>query len=552
MSKESEEIKRLQAENEDLQARLDEAEETLRAIRSGEVDALVVNDREGAQIYTLQGAEQPYRVMVDNMFAGACTTTEDGTIIYSNEHFAGMLKVPLEKVTGNSIMSLVSDEDKARLEALFKLANAVRISEEIKLRAPDGSEVPTYLSINTVPADHTHVTIVAIDLTERKRAEAESRSLQKLESLRVLAGGIAHDLNNLMVAIMGNAGLALHALPPGSPAWEYVADIEKSTEKVTNFSKQILSFTSKVPPKKEPVQLNDIVNDTAHFLMASISKRVEIDYSLSDDLPAILAEPQNMQQIVMNLIINASDAIGDNKGTIKVSTGKMYADRKYLDSLYKNGVPEGEYVYVEVADTGCGMSPETRKRIFEPFFTTKFTGRGIGLSAVFGIVNAHGGTIALESEGGCGATFKVLLPVPENPVEAAATKTVSEDVWHGKGTILVCDDEKDSLLMAKKVLEGAGYNVLTAMDGAEAIKIFNKKKDSISAVILDLIMPHVRGDEAAKEIRKIRPDVNILLLSGYHEIDLSEIGNGQGNTATLEKPYKITKLLRAVQDILKD
>jgi two-component system, cell cycle sensor histidine kinase and response regulator CckA len=386
---------------------------------------------------------------------------------------------------------------------------------------------------------------------ELKRAEAEALHMQKLESLRVLAGGIAHDLNNLMVAVMGNAGLALRALPPGSPAREFVADIEKATEKVTNFSRQILSFTSKVAPNIEPVQLNEIVNDTAHFLLASISKNAELEFSLSDGLPVILAEPQNMQQIVMNLIINASDAIGDNKGIIKVSTGKMHADRKYLDSLYRNGIPEGEYVFFEVSDTGCGMSAETRKRIFEPFFTTKFTGRGIGLSAVFGIVSAHGGTIALESEEGCGATFRILLPVPVMPVKTAASKPDAEDVWHGKGSILLVDDEKDSLLLAKKVLETAGYSVLTAGDGAEAIKTYRKNSDTISAVIMDLVMPHVRGDEAAKEMRAIKDDVNVLLLSGFHEIDLTDLKKGPGKTATLEKPYKITKLLGAVQDILK-
>ena len=387
---------------------------------------------------------------------------------------------------------------------------------------------------------------------ERKRAEERALQMQKLESLRVLAGGIAHDLNNLMVAVMGNAGLALHALPNGSPAREYVADIEKATEKVTNFSNQILSFTSNAATKREPVNLNAIVNDTAHFLLASITKSAELEFRLSEDLPAIMADPQSMQQIVMNLIINASDAIGERKGSIRVSTGKMYADRKYLDSLYKNGIPEGEYIYVEVADTGCGMSPDTRKRIFEPFFTTKFTGRGIGLSAVFGIVCAHGGTIALESEEGCGAKFRILLPVPAKPVAAAAVKPVSEDVWHGKGSILIVDDEKDSLLMAKKVLESAGYSVLTAEDGAEAIKVYRNNSDTVSVVILDLVMPHVRGDEAAKEIRRIRDDVSILLLSGYHEIDLTGINNGPGKTTILEKPYKITKLLGAVQDILKD
>jgi signal transduction histidine kinase/CheY-like chemotaxis protein len=388
------------------------------------------------------------------------------------------------------------------------------------------------------------------EIAERKRVEAEALNMQKLESLRVLAGGIAHDLNNMMVAITGNAGLALRVLPFGSPAREFVADIEKATEKITNFSRQILSFTSKAAPKKEPAQLNDVLENTAHFLMASIPKTIDLEYTLTDGLPVIMAEPQNMQQIVMNLIINASDAIGDNRGSIKASTGKIHAGRKYLDSLHPAGLPAGDYVYVEVKDTGHGMSPETRMRIFEPFYTTKFTGRGLGLSAVFGIVSAHGGAIDIESEEGRGTTFRVLLPVPDKPLELAQSEPAAEDIHSGKGVILVVDDEMDSLLMAKKVLEGAGYSVITAVDGAEAIRLYRKKSDAISAVILDLIMPYIRGDEAAKEMRTIRGDANILLLSGYHEIDLTDLNKGPGKTATLEKPYKITKLLGAVQDLL--
>jgi CheY-like chemotaxis protein len=265
-----------------------------------------------------------------------------------------------------------------------------------------------------------------------------------------------------------------------------------------------------------------------------------------------MADPQNMQQIVMNLIINASDAIGDSKGTIRVSTEKIRADRKYLDSLHPARLPEGDYVYVEVSDTGSGMSPEIRMKIFEPFYTTKFTGRGLGLSAVFGIVSAHGGAIGLETAEGRGATFRVLLPVPAKPVEVAATeKPVSEAVWSGKGTILLVDDEESALKLAKKVLESAKYTVLTAADGSEAIEVFREKAGSISAVIMDLIMPHVRGDEAAKEIRKIKDDINILLVSGYHDIDLTELKRGPGRTALLEKPYRIDKFLGAVQDILK-
>jgi signal transduction histidine kinase len=389
------------------------------------------------------------------------------------------------------------------------------------------------------------------EIAGRKRAEKEALRMQKLDSLRILAGGIAHDLNNIMVAVEANAGLALKAVGSDSPASDYLIGIEKASEKVVAFSKQIRSFTGKAETEKEPVQLNEVIKDTVALLLASISNKADLECSLPDDLPIIIANPQNMQQVVMNLIINASDALGKDHGTIKVSTGKICADRGYLDSLNPTGLPEGDYIYFEVSDTGCGMSLETRRRIFEPFYTTKFTGRGLGLSAVLRIVSVHGGAIGLESKEGQGTTFRVLLPLPAKPVEVAATKPVSEDVWRGKGTILLVDDDKDILLMAKMVLETAGYNVLAAEDGPRAIEIFREKANSISAVITDQIMPLVRGDEVAKEVRKMRGDINILLLSGFNEIDLTDISGGPGNTAFLEKPYKVTRLLEAVQDILK-
>ncbi len=398
---------------------------------------------------------------------------------------------------------------------------------------------------------------LAEEISERKRAEEEALRMQKLESLRVLAGGIAHDLNNMMVAVEANAGLALMVLGKDSPVSEYLIGIEDAAEKVAQFSKQILSFTGKAETKRETVHLNEIVKETARLLLASVSRNAALEYALSDDLPAIEANTANIQQVVMNLIINASEALGNKKGTIKVSTGKIRPDRKYLDSLHPAGLPEGDYVFVEVSDIGCGISPETRRRIFDPFYTTKFTGRGLGLSSVLGIVSVHGGAIGVESEEGCGATFRVLLPVSKKLMGLEKEKPVSPepepapDVRRGKCTVLVVDDEEAVLLMAKKVLERAGYKVLTAADGSEAIDIFRENHDSISAVIIDLIMPHVRGDEAMKEIRKIKNDVNILLLSGYHEIDLTGITGGPGKTAFLEKPYRIKKLLGAVQDILK-
>ena len=275
--------------------------------------------------------------------------------------------------------------------------------------------------------------------------------MQKLESLKVLAGGIAHDLNNLMVAVDANAGLALKALPPDSPARELIEGIEKAVAKVSTFSKQIMSFTGKLGAMKEPVSLNEMVEDTSHFLLASISKNASLEFRLSDGLPAIMADPQNIQQVVMNLILNASDALEEGKGKIEVCTGKLKAERPYLDSMHLGkDLAEGEYLFIEVSDTGCGMDEETKGRVFDPFYTTKFTGRGLGLSAVFGIVKGHGGAIGLKSGKGRGTTFRVLLPLPEEPLQAGVKSRNQKTSGPAAGRYLSWTTTKASACLPEK------------------------------------------------------------------------------------------------------
>ena len=402
----------------------------------------------------------------------------------------------------------------------------------------------------------------ALDRRERKKAEEKTATaekalwesearMQKLESLRALAGGIAHDLNNLMVAVDANAGLALKALPPDSPARELIEGIEKAVAKVSTFSKQIMSFTGKFEAIKEAVSLNEMVEDTSHFLLASISKDAAIEFRLSDGLPAIMADPQNIQQVVMNLILNASDALEKRKGKIEVCTGKLHAKRPYLDTLHLGkDLAEGEYLFVEVSDSGCGMDEETKGRVFDPFYTTKFTGRGLGLSAVFGIVKGHGGAIGLTSAKGQGTTFKVLLPVSGEPLQARVEKQESKDVWSGGGTILVVDDDESVRMLTRKVLETAGYKVLTASDGRQGIEVFRQSGESISLVLIDLIMPQMRGDEAVREMRKLKDGIKILFLSGYNDVQMTDMADGPGKAAIMMKPYKVTKLLQKVQEVL--
>ena len=253
----------------------------------------------------------------------------------------------------------------------------------------------------------------------------------------------------------------------------------------------------------------------------------------------------------MNLILNASDALEESKGKIKVCTGKFNARRPYLDSMHLGkDLAEGEYLFIEVSDSGCGMDEETKGRVFDPFYTTKFTGRGLGLSAVFGIVKGHGGAIGLTSGKGQGTTFKVLLPVPKEPLQTGVEKQESKDVWSGGGTILVVDDDESVRMLTRKVLETAGYKVLTASDGRHGIEVFRQNGESISLVLIDLIMPRMRGDEAAREMRKLKGDIKILFLSGYNDLQLADMADESGKAAIMMKPYKVTKLLEKVQEVM--
>lgn len=330
-------------------------------------------------------------------------------------------------MVGKDVKTRKEDEDERLRE------QTAAMNEQLMLAAVRQHELMEAVEKLNAELEAKNAQLIA-EIAERKRIEDEALRMQNLESLRVLAGGIAHDLNNMMVAVEANAGLALKVLGKDSRASEYLIGIENAAEKVAAFSKQILSFTGKSEAVREAVHLNEIVQDTARLLIATLSKDAVLEYALADDLPAIEANPPNIQQVVMNLIINASEALSNDKGTIRVSTGKISANRKYLDSLHPAGLPEGEYEYIEVSDTGCGISAETRKKIFDPFYSTKFTGRGLGLSAVLGIVSVHGGAIGLETKEGCGTTFRVILPVSDKVMEAVREKPASEDIRRGRGT----------------------------------------------------------------------------------------------------------------------
>jgi CheY-like chemotaxis protein len=330
-----------------------------------------------------------------------------------------------------------------------------------------------------------------------------------------------------------------------SPGVENLHKIVESAARASDLAKQMLAYSGKGKFVIEPVNLNLLLKDMLHMLEVSISKNAVLRLNPFPNLPTVEADATQLRQIVMNLVINASEAIGDKSGVIAITTGCMDCDRSYLKDVWLNeNLGEGLYVYLEIADTGCGMDKDIMAKIFDPFFTTKFTGRGLGMAAVMGIVRGHKGAIKVYSEPGKGTTFKLLMPASEKPMELFNYNKIKDD-WKGSGTVLLVDDEESVRGIGKEMLQELGFMVLTANDGREAIEIF-KHNPEINLVILDLTMPHVDGEQCFRGLRQLKPDVKVIMSSGYNEQEVTQKFVGKGLAGFVQKPYSLSILREAL------
>ncbi len=458
----------------------------------------------------------------------------------------------------------IHPEDIAAMDAAVETATRHQgaTRTHTRIRRPNG-EVRHCLSIiegDIEPSGKAHVIGLIQDLTDSRRAEEEQRKLeqqvmqsQKLESLGVLAGGIAHDFNNLLTSILGNSDLARSELSPASSACVYLEDIEKVTRRAADLCRQMLAYSGKGRFVVRPLSLNDVVREMAYLLGVSISKKVVIKYNFFADLPSVMADGTQMSQVVMNLITNASEAIGEASGVVTLTTGVMDCDDAYLQGAVGDGGSHapGQYVYLEVSDTGCGMDAETLGRIFDPFFTTKFTGRGLGLAAVMGIVRGHKGALRVYSEKGQGTTFKILLPAHHQPPKPLGIDARGVKPAAGHGLVLLVDDEESIRSMGRRMLERAGFEVLTAADGVQAVEVFLRHQAKVRMVILDMTMPHLDGEACFRELRRADPNVKVVMTSGYNEQDVINRFVGKGLAGFVQKPYSATDLLSKVEEVLR-
>jgi PAS domain S-box-containing protein len=384
---------------------------------------------------------------------------------------------------------------------------------------------------------------VARDVTERRRLESQLHHAQKMESLGLLAGGVAHDFNNLLLSILGNLDLARGAWRDGRSPSQALDDLEIAAERATDLARVMLAYSGRARFEIRPLDFTELTGEILRLLRASLPSTVRFDTDLPDSLPAIEGDRAQIQQVILNLVTNAADAIGDEDGTISVRTGAgAAAECRLGQPALDADFGDGSVSWLQVTDSGPGIDATTLERIFDPFFTTKGAGRGLGLSAVLGIVRSHGGALDVRSTPGRGTSFRMLFPAltgpapPEPQVEPARRKGLSGS------RVLVVDDEDRVREMVGRLLKRSGCEVLTARDGLEAQGVVRAEAGRLDAVLLDLVMPRCSGEQALVAIREMAPDLPVVLTSGFTEQEVSARHVGRGPTSFLGKPYRLADL----------
>jgi two-component system, cell cycle sensor histidine kinase and response regulator CckA len=485
---------------------------------------------------------------------------ESGNCVMANKSVAEMVGTTIEELRGQNFREIGSwQEAGIDLIAEDVLVDSVTRHVEKSVRTTFGNSIEIDCFFSRFDVEATpHLMFITVDISEKKRLEQENRQIeaqmlhvQKLESLGVLAGGIAHDFNNILMVVLGNADLALMRLAPNSPAHDNLVQIESAACRAADLARQMLAYSGKGRFVIENLDLTKIVEEMAQMLEVSISKKVVLSYNFAPYLPSASGDATQLRQVILNLVINASEAIGDQPGVISIRTSSIMCDRAYLADIWINDrLDEGEYLVLEVTDTGCGMDREVIEKIFDPFFTTKFTGRGLGMAAVLGIVRGHKGAMTIYSEKGKGSTFRLLLPAVRGAADQQVSHPLAEQLWRGSGTVLLVDDEEIIRTLGQDMLQELGFNVLTAADGVEAIEVFSNNAEQIDCVLLDLTMPHLDGEQTFRELRRIKPEVKVVISSGYNEAEVSQKFIGKGEVGFIQKPYKLVEMSKKLQGVL--
>jgi PAS domain S-box-containing protein len=508
----------------------------------------------------LKASESRMRAIIEHALELVVIFDLTGRVTYSSPSATRILGYLISEKIGTSVSDLIHPEDRGIYESALKelLQNPGTFRTlEIRVLHADGTpRLLEAISQNAVDVPGVHGIVVnARDITERRQTELERQTMeakiqqaQKLESLGVLAGGIAHDFNNMLMGIMGHAGLALMEVPADNLLRRRLYQIEAAATRAAELTNQLLAYSGRGKFQVEPLSLSRLVDEMEDLLETVISKKASLEHHYAADLPLIDGDATQIRQVIMNLITNASDALGDRTGKITITLGAMETDAS--TPCIAGAPPEGVSVFLEVSDTGAGMEAETLQRIFDPFFTTKFTGRGLGLAAVLGIMRGHHGAIQVVSQPDQGTAFRLLFPRSNRPASQEVRVDNPDQTYEGRGLILVVDDEETVRSVAANTLEKCGFTVQTATNGRDGLRAYHEGAAQIRAVVLDLTMPILSGDEVLASLRSDAgpgATVPILLSSGYSSTDVAANLQRFAPIQFLQKPYRPADLIQKIR-----
>lgn len=486
-------------------------------------------------------------------------------IVFVNQEAVRAFGAPSKEALLNKrVLDLVHPDDhekaKQRIQSMYAAKISAPMIEERFLRL-DGE--PFDVEVAGASVDYMGkpaCQVVFRDITDRKQAEAERFKLeiqiQKFESLTVMAGSIAHSFNNLLMGVMGNIDLAMDQIEPDSGIRRSLIGACKSAKRASELSTLMLTYTGKKQADKRLVDLVDIIEEMIEVLEeVSVSKKAKMRFNRVVESAYISGDSTQIRELIMQLMINASEALGNDGGTITLTVDKRFCDPVgFRHPGLKTDLTEGEFVFLEIADTGCGIDQETLAKVFDPFFTTKFMGRGMGLAAALGVIRAHDGGISLTSEPGKGSEVRIVFPalrVKTAPLSAKPEPSLGDPKnRRDGGRVLLVDDDEVVLGVGKMMLEKLGFEVATASDGFEAVAVFREQARSLRCVVLDLSMPRMDGEDAFREIRKIRPDVPVLLSSGYTEEQVALRFSEPAPAGFIHKPYRLSALSEKIREVL--
>jgi two-component system CheB/CheR fusion protein len=541
------------AANEELQSLNEELESSKEELEATNEELSTVNQELQVRNTELEGAREFAQATIDTVRGSLLVLGPDLRVLKANRTFFRTFRLAPAEVEHRFIHEV--GDGLFGMTRLRKLLEEVlpenRAMEDFEVENADSVRGRRTLVLNARGFESERRILLAIeDVTEVRKAEVGLRQSQKMEAIGYLAAGVAHDFNNLLTGVIGNASLLMESLPEYGIGKSLLRSVISGGERAAELTRQLLAYAGKGRFYMERVQLSEIVIQTGTLIHASIPVNVQLRLDLDKDLPLLLADPGQIQQVVMNLVINAAEAIGEAGGSVLVKTGRQTVTNDSLPDLYLDGkLAPGEYIFLEVNDNGSGMDEQTIRKIFDPFFTTKFSGRGLGLAAVQGIVRQHKGAIQIHSVPGRGSSFRVLFSVAEYVPPQIAEDAIAEDL-RGFGTVLVVDDEVVIRNFTKSALEPFGYKVLLAQHGAEALRIFQENPGGVGLVLLDLAMPEMDGVETLKRMRAIRPDVPAVVCSAFGDVEVENRFEGLEVAAVFPKPYTVKQLAKKVKECI--